>query len=224
MEKAKRRSSVRGLGLICVFLLAACAPATSTATPQLVNVYASSAAGPWLSDLYHCPSSAVIRLSDPGSAEITIRLGAPADLSTPAFQIGTDDILVVVHPQVGVGSLTREQVSQLFIDQVTNWKDVGGNDLAVQVWSFSPDEDIQQFFDSAILDGRPVTSLARLAVSAQNMSDSVGSNPGSIGILPRRWKAGNTRDVFTAGAVPVLAITESEPTGVVRDLIACLQK
>lgn len=224
MDRVKQGASIFCLALTWVFLLVACAPTAPSATPQLVDVYASSAAGPWLDVLYHCPSPAIIRLSSPGAAELTLRLGAPADLSTPAYQIGTEDILVVLQPQVGVGGLTVEQVRQLFIGQITNWKEVGGNDLAVQVWTFSADEDVQQFFVNSTLDGQPVTSLARLAVSAQDMSDSVGNIPGSIGILPRRWKAGNTRDVFTAGSMPVLAIAKSDPQGAVRDLIACLQK
>ncbi len=207
-----------------MMLLAACGPAAPSVTPQPVNVYASSAAGPWLDDLYHCPAAAVIRLAQPGQADLTLRLGAPSELTSPAFQIGKADILVVVQPQVGVGSLTADQVRQIFLGQVMNWKDLGGSDLPVQVWTFSPDEDLQQAFESLVMDDQPVTSLARLAVSLQNMSDSVGSTPGSIGLLPDRWKAGNTRDVFDAGGVPVLAITPSQPRGAVRDLIACLQK
>jgi hypothetical protein len=31
------------------------------------------------------------------------------------------------------------------------------------------------------------------------------------------------REVYTSGSVPVLAVTKSEPQGVVVDLISCLQ-
>jgi len=210
---------------IFIIFLTACAPAAPISTPQVVKAYATSSAQPWLTDLYSCASaSVVINLTDSQSADISIRVGESASLTTPAFQIGTDDILVAVHPQTGVGSLTIEQVRQLFTGQAANWKDVGGNDVPVQVWTYSSDEDIQQIFDDTVLAGQPVTSLARLAVSAQTMSDSIGANPGSVGVLTRRWKAGNTREALVVASAPVLAITKSEPQGAIKDLIACLQK
>jgi hypothetical protein len=211
--------------LLAVFLLSsACVPATPAITPQLLNIYSTSAAHPWLSDAYHCaPTALVLNVSDPASAQLTLRLGEPAHLTTPAYQIGQDDILVIIHPQVGVSSVTTEQARQIFSGQVTNWKELGGNDLPVQVWTFSPGEDVQDVFDQSIMHGQPVTSLARLAVSAQAMSDSVGAAPGSIGFLPRRWKAGNTREALIVATVPVLVIANNPPAGPILDLLTCLQ-
>ena len=210
--------------LLACCLLSACAPATAAVTPQLLNVYVTSAAYPRVSDLYSCaPPSIVISLSDPASAELTIRLGEPAPLTTPAFQVGSEDILIVNDAQAGVGALTLDQVQQLFSGRAANWKEVGGNDLPVQVWTFSSDEDIRQIFDRSVMNGQPVTSLARLAVSSQAMSDGVGNTPGSIGYLPRRWKAGNTREALKAVTVPVLAITRTQPQEPLRQLISCLQ-
>ncbi len=211
--------------LVILIFLTACAPVTPVAVPQVVKVFSTSSAQPWLTDLYNCASaSAVINLSDSQSADILIRVGESANLTTPAFQIGIEDILVAVHPQTGVRSLAIEQVRQLFTGQVMNWKGVGGNDVPVQVWTYSSDEDVQQIFDNTVLAGQPAISLARLAVSAQAMSDSIGSNPGSVGVLTRRWKAGNTHEALIVSSAPVLAITKSEPQGAVKDLIACLQK
>jgi hypothetical protein len=56
------------------------------------------------------------------------------------------------------------------------------------------------------------------------MSDTLVNESNTIGILPRHWKVGDTREVFAVATVPVLAITKSEPQGVIQDLIACLQK
>jgi hypothetical protein len=79
-------------------------------------------------------------------------------------------------------------------------------------------------FDQVVMEGRNVTSSARIAVSPQLMSDTLVNESNAVGILPRHWKAGDTREVFTVATVPVLAITDSEPQGVIQDLIACLQK
>jgi hypothetical protein len=100
---------------------------------------------------------------------------------------------------------------------------VGGSDLPVEVWAFDPTVDLQLELDRAVLHGRPVSSLARLAAGSQQMSDSVGAVPGAIGLLSRRWKAGNTNEALVFSTVPVLAITSQQPSGALARLIECMQ-
>ena len=213
------------LFLLELILLTACGAQPSQATPHLVKVYVTSAASSRLTDLYNCstPSMAIL-LSDPQTADIAIRLGSPDSLSSPAFQIGTDDVLMIIQSQNSIDQLTVDQIHSIFLGQVTNWKDVGGSDMPIQVWTYSQGEDIQQIFEQNIMNNQPVTSLARLAVSAQNMSGSVMSNAGSIGFLPRSFGTINVKSVYEIASVPALAITKSEPQGAVQDLISCLQK
>jgi hypothetical protein len=94
----------------------------------------------------------------------------------------------------------------------------------VQVWTYSPDEDIQRIFEQDVMNGQTATSQARLAVSVEAMTNSIETVPGSIGVVTRRWKSGNTLEVFSLATVPVLAITSSQPEGAVKALLACLQK
>jgi hypothetical protein len=214
----------RYFAFFIITLLSACATPTPQSTPQIVSVYVSSAAYPWVSEFYNCAStSTVINLSDPQSADITLRLGEPDQLTKPAYQISTEDILVIAHPQSGVGSLTLDQVRSLFLGQAVNWKEVGGNDISVQVWSY-PDDDIQEIFSKSVMNGQPVTSSARLATSVQVMQGAVNAIPGSIGVLPRTLLEGEVKDIYTVAIVPVLAITKSEPRGAIKDLISCLQE
>ncbi|MFZ1041143.1 MAG: substrate-binding domain-containing protein [Anaerolineales bacterium] len=224
MERGKQKAAYI-LFIFALILLNACGAQTSQATPQLVKVYVTSAASSRLTDLYNCstPSTAIL-LSDLQSADITIRLGQPDNLSSPAFQIGTDDVDVIVQSQNSMDSLTADQIHSIFLGQVTDWKDVGGSDMPIQVWTYAQGEDIQQIFEQNVMNNQPVTSLARLAVSAQNMLDSIANNAGSIGFLPRSLEATNVHDVYKVESEPLLAITKSQPQGVVNDLIACLQK
>lgn len=214
--------------LLLASLITACAPRTGAApTPQVITVYASPAAQPWQTDLFTCAAdlSLSIELNDtPTSADIQLRLGEPPDLDMPAYQVGSDDILVVIHPETGISTLTLEQVRNIFTGRVRNWSEVGGNDIPIEVWAFSSTEDIEEIFEQAVLDGLRIMPQANLAVTAQAMSDAVGTTPGAIGILNRRWKAGNTREAFLITSVPVLAISRTEESGVIKDLLACLQK
>jgi hypothetical protein len=204
-------------------VLSACAPGIG-GSPGLLHVYATSAASPWLRTAYDCtPADAAIVLGGADEADVILRLAEPRELAAPAFQIGIDDLLVVTHPQVAVGALSEQQVEAIFSGQISRWNEIGGADQAVQVWVYASAVDIQAFFNRTVLDDRPVSSVARLAVSAQDMSDSVGSTPGSLGLLPRRWKAGNTREALVVASVPVLAVTAAPPQGALAELIACMQ-
>ena len=42
-----------------------------------------------------------------------------------------DGIAIIVHPDNPVSDLTLEQIAQLYTGEITNWKDVGGNDAQV---------------------------------------------------------------------------------------------
>lgn len=203
--------------LLLSSFLFSCSPSTPPATPQLVTVYSTSAAQPWLPSLYECAgtSAAISRVDDRTSADISLRVGEPEFLTSPAFQIDTEEILIVTHRQSPVQNLTLEEARALF---------AGQGEPSVQVWVYASGEDVQEVFDKLVMEGRNVTSSTRIAVTPQQMSDTLVNESNTVGILPRHWKVGDTREVFGVATVPVLAITNSEPQGVIQELIACLQK
>ena len=205
------------LFLLSSLLLFSCSTSTPPATPQLVTVYSTAAAQPWLSPLYACAEAFAVlsRVDEESSADIVLRIGEPEVLVSPAYQIDTEDILIVTHRQSPVQHLTLEEARSLF---------AGQGDPAVEVWVYAAEADVQEVFDQVVMAGRRVTSSARIAVNPQQMSDTLVNEPNTAGILPRHWKAGDTREIFRAATVPVLAITNSEPQGVINELIACLQK
>jgi hypothetical protein len=155
-------------------------------------------------------------LSDsPSEADIRLQVGEPEYLSGFAYQIDMEEILIVTHRQSPVQNLDLEDARTLF---------AGLGDPSVQVWVYASGEDMQIVFDQFVMKGRSVSSSARIAVNPQQMSDVLNSESNSVGILPRHWKAGDTREVFSIATVPVLALTQSEPQGVVNQLTGCLQK
>jgi len=87
----------------------------------------------------------------------------------------------------------------------------------VKVWVYSSDGDIQKAFEQAVMAGRSVSSSANLAVSPGQMSDVLDAESNAVGILPRHWKMGIVRDVYSVGNVPVLAIVKEEPQGIVKN-------
>ncbi len=207
------------LFLILFFALSACSAGTPPATPQLVTVYSTSAAQPWLAPLYDCAGSsvAIARVDDASSADITLRVGEPKFLDTPAYQIAQEEIWVTAHRESTVSTMGLEKVQALF---------AGLGDPAIQVWVYSPDEDVQQVFDQFVMKGRSVSASAHVAASPQQVMNVLESDKQAVGILPATWsmKMSGSSGVFHIATVPVLAITNSEPQGVIQGLIACLQK
>ena len=203
---------------VLALLLAACNPTTETPPPVRLDIYASPAAGPWLNEAFTCAAQRGILLgvaNGPDEADLSLRIGEPPALLTPAYQVDLEEILVITHRESPVQNLTAEGARDLFR---------GVGDPSVQVWVYASGEDVQQAFDQLLMGGEPVTSLARLATSPQEMSDVLNAEVNTVGILPRHWKVGTVREVYSAGTVPVLAIVKSEPEGALRSLIACLQK
>jgi hypothetical protein len=205
------------LFLFSLFIVSACAPSTPPTVPEVIPVYSTAAAQPWLYDLYDCAGTASVieRVDDPSAAAVILRVGEPDSLSSPAYQIDTEEILVVTQRQSRVRRLSLSEARALF---------TGLGDPLVQVWAYSSGEDVQVMFDRLVMQDQNISPAARLAVDPQQMSDMLINEPDTVGILPRHWKAGDVREVLSAGQVPVLAIASKEPQGVVKQLIACLQK
>ena len=76
----------------------------------------------------------------------------------------------------------------------------------------------------AVMNGRGVTSFARLAATPMQMSAALSVDVNAIGFLPRAWMTGDLKELLVAASVPVLALTPSEPEGTARDLLACMRK
>ncbi len=197
------------------FIVVSCAPATQTSQTQVVSVYATSAAQPWLTELYTCADNSSVNLNlTADEPDIILRVGEPEIIISPVYQIDEEEILIVTKRESAIQNLTLAEAQELFTQ---------GNDSA-QVWVYSSDADVQIAFDQLVMKGRSVTSFAGLATSPQQMSNLINAEKDAVGILPKHWMTGNVREVFSAGTVPVLAITNEEPQGAVKELISCLQK
>lgn len=204
------------LFLLSSFLLFSCAPGTQISSQSpIVTVYATSAALPWLTELYACADgqSVVLKVTT-DHPQIYLQVGVPVDLVSTSYQIDEEEILIVTHRESPIQNLTLTEAQALF----------AGGDPSVQVWVYAPAEDMQISFDQLVMNERSVSSSARVAANPQEMSDLLNAEKNTVGILPRHWKAGDLREVYSAGTVPVLAIQMGEETETIRNLMACLSK
>jgi hypothetical protein len=215
---------------LCVLILAACGSSSSASQAAPLRVQYSFAAQPWLANTLDCagenvvsPELRAVDYFDFSETDFAIRIG-DAEVTTPAYQIDTEEVLVIVNPQNPINSLTSEEVLGLFSGQITNWQAINGNDAPVQVWVYAPDEDIQRIFEQGPLNHAPLTSLARLAPGPNEMAQAVADDVNTVGILSSHWLNGTVSAVYTVATVPVLVLTPAEPDELVTGIISCLQK
>jgi len=206
------------LFLLSALLLFSCLTPPAPATPRVVSVYSTSAAEPWLPPLYDCAgtSTVISRVDDSSSADIMLRVGEPEFLILPAYEIDEEEIWAVTHRESPIRTMNLEEVQALF---------AGQGDPSIQVWVYASGEDVQDVFDQFVMKGRSVVSSAHVATSPQQMLEVLDSERQAIGILPLTWsmKMTGSTGVYHVATVPILALTNSEPQGVIKELIACLQ-
>ena len=87
----------------------------TNSSTEIVSVYATSAAQPWLTELYTCAdnSSVILNLAadDP---DIFLRVGEPEIIISPVYQIDEEEILIVTHRESPIQNLTLAQAQELF--------------------------------------------------------------------------------------------------------------
>jgi phosphate transport system substrate-binding protein len=97
--------------------------------------------------------------------------------------IARDGITVVVHPDNPVNQLTVEQIGRIFTGEITNWKDVGGENLPIVVYSRESSSGTYAFFREHVLGNKEYTSAALLAPATGAIVQSVSQTKGAVGYI-----------------------------------------
>lgn len=97
--------------------------------------------------------------------------------------IAYDALAVVVHPANKVTQLTREQLEGIFTGKITNWNQVGGDDLKIVVYSRETSSGTYEFFKEHVLKGKNFASAALLMPATGAIVQSVSQTKGAIGYI-----------------------------------------
>jgi len=98
--------------------------------------------------------------------------------------IAYDGIVVVVHPSNTVKNLTMEQVKAIFTGEITNWKDLGGEDMEIVVVSREDGSGSRDAFQEIV--GYSSGELIRNAIIASgngNIKTTVAGNKHAVGFI-----------------------------------------
>ncbi len=94
-----------------------------------------------------------------------------------------DALAVIVHPSNKVSQLTREQIEGIFTGSITNWKDVGGEDLKIIVYSRETSSGTYEFFKEHVLNKKNYAPSTLLMPATGAIVQSVSQTRGAIGYV-----------------------------------------
>ena len=115
--------------------------------------------------------------------------------------LALDGIAIIVNPQNPVKDLTLEQIAKIYTGEITNWKDVGGNDAEIVLIGREAGSGTRDGFES-ITDTKDACKLDQELTSTGGVIEAVAGNPNAIGYASLSAVEGkNTVKAVTVGGV-----------------------
>lgn len=109
-------------------------------------------------------------------------LDASLDLwSVPLVQ---DGLVIVVHPDNPISNLSLEQIQRVYRGFIPNWRELGGEDMPIDIYSREAGAGIRLEFERLLMGQQQTTPNAQVLASTQLILDEVASNPNAIAYLP----------------------------------------
>jgi len=109
------------------------------------------------------------RLSN-GDADLLLVYGPSPDTSTAGFDmapIGRDGLVFLVNKLNPVDSLTPDQIVRIYSGEVTNWRAVGGENIAIRAFQRQYLSGSQTMMDALVMKGTPMADTEKEFVIAE---------------------------------------------------------
>lgn len=106
------------------------------------------------------------------------------------YKVCLDGLSVYVHEKNPVKDLSLEQLEGIFTGKITNWKDVGGADANIVVYSRENSSGTYEFFKEHVLQGKDFTARAQTMPGTAAVLQAVAKDEKSIGYGGAAYGAG----------------------------------
>jgi phosphate transport system substrate-binding protein len=105
--------------------------------------------------------------------------------------VASDEIVFVVNPANKVTSLTWEQLSDIHTGKIKNWKEVGGQDAAIIVFTDAASSATRAMIKQVVMKNKEYAASATALDHISKVNGMVAAHPTSIGALGKGFvKAG----------------------------------
>lgn len=116
-------------------------------------------------------------------------VGKPFKTITVAY----DALAVIVNPANKINQLTREQLEGIFTGKITNWKQVGGDDMKIIVYSRESSSGTFEFMKEHVMNKKDYTKGALMLPATGAIVQSVSQTKGAIGYVGYAYVEKNTK-------------------------------
>jgi phosphate transport system substrate-binding protein len=120
-------------------------------------------------------------------------------LGLVGHRIALDVIVIITHKDVPVEDLPPEQVKDIFTGKITNWKQLGGPDLAIQVVVRDKASGTREMFDEKALKKEEPKAGAIECNSNGLVRQTVAGTPGAIGYISLGYLDGTVKALKYGG-------------------------
>lgn len=136
-------------------------------------------------------------------------------------EIRKDEIVFIVHPNNPVTKLTLQQIADIHAGKVTNWKQLGGKDLPIIVYSDALTGGTRAMIRKVVMNGADYGASVKSLTSVSRIAELVPNDEAAIGGLGRGFvKSDKVRVLETAKIErPLAIVTIGEPQPKVRQVI-----
>ena len=157
-------------------------------------------------------SSAGIEAVSNGTADIaTSSRGLTADeqqLGLVPSVMAHDGIAIIVSVDNPINNLSVEQLRDIYSGKITNWSEVGGNDVEIQLVNRDEASGTREAFNSIVMQGTPFDRSAAVLPGTGQVRDVVSRSEGAIGYI----SMGFVDSKFASTSVKAISINEVVPT------------
>lgn len=116
-----------------------------------------------------------------------------------------DGLAVIVNPENPVSDLSLEMIAKIYLGEITNWSEIGGNDAEIVLIGREAGSGTRDGFES-ITDTEDACKYRQELTSTGDVITTVSQNPGAIGYA----SVASVKD--TVKAVTVDSVTPTEVT------------
>jgi phosphate transport system substrate-binding protein len=106
------------------------------------------------------------------------------------YKVALDGLSVYVHEGNPVKELSISQLDEIFTGKIRNWKQLGGSDLPITVYSRENSSGTYEFFKEHVLKGKDFTAAAQTMPGTAAVLQSVANDPKAIGYGGAAYGAG----------------------------------
>jgi phosphate transport system substrate-binding protein len=109
--------------------------------------------------------------------------------------IANDALSVIVNPTNKVSKLTREQLEGIYTGKIKNWKEVGGDDLQIVVYSRETSSGTYEFFKEHVMNRKNYATTVLNMPATGAIIQSVSQTKGAIGYVGLAYMNKNVKDI-----------------------------